>query len=36
MNTEKMQKIGYGLGDIGSNFSWTFISSLYNALLHKY
>ena len=31
MNTEKrlkkIQKIGYGLGDFGSNFSWTFISS---------
>lgn len=31
MNTEKrlkkIQKIGYGLGDLGSNFSWTFISS---------
>lgn len=24
---KKIQKIGYGLGDIGSNFSWTFISS---------
>lgn len=33
---KKMQKIGFSLGDIGSNYSYAFISSLYNDLLHKY